>query len=109
MIVSTGLGNTVTDVASEINSGSYSSVPMTLVEGLLAGDGWAYMLTATGLWLGYKVVTSITGTKRRITGSISDRKRKSTARAERIKDAEEDLAAARKGESRSFKSKGKFK
>jgi hypothetical protein len=44
MIVNTssGLGNTLTDVGSDVNSGQYINLPNTLVQGLINGDGWAY-------------------------------------------------------------------
>ena len=55
MIV-TSLGNTLTDVADDITSANYINVPVSVGSGLINGDGWAIMLSLTGLYLIYKLV-----------------------------------------------------
>lgn len=58
MIVSNGIGNTLTDVANDINSGTPQNIFSDVGTGLSNGDGWAVLLTVVGGWFLIKILAA---------------------------------------------------
>lgn len=59
MIVNSGLGNTLTDISDDITASNYTGIAGSLITGLANGDGWAYMLSLSLAFLGYKLYSGV--------------------------------------------------
>ena len=56
MIVRTGLGNTLTDVAGDINAGTPQNIFSDIGSGLGNGDGWAVLFLVVAGWAVVKIL-----------------------------------------------------